>query len=59
LGVVEQIYADFDYPPAVEGLVRYMPLQPGDEPGEAALVERWAAFLHGEHEALQADRSRR
>ncbi len=55
LGVVEQIYADFDYPPTVEGFVRYMPLPPGDEPGEAALVERWAAFLRGERDALRAD----
>jgi hypothetical protein len=53
--VVEQIYADFDYPPAVEGFVRYMPLRPGDEPGEAALVERWAAFLRSEGDALQAE----
>jgi hypothetical protein len=26
LGAVEQIYADFEYPPAVERCVRYMPL---------------------------------
>lgn len=57
LGVVEEIYADFDYPPTIEGFVRYMPLRPGDEPGLAALVERWAAFLHDEHDALRADRS--
>jgi hypothetical protein len=59
LGVVEEIYADFDYPPTIEHFVRYMPLQPGDEPGEAALVERWASFLRDEHDALKADRSRR
>jgi hypothetical protein len=33
LGVGEEIYADFDYPPTVEGFVRYVPLRPGDEPG--------------------------
>jgi hypothetical protein len=58
LAVVEEIYADFDYPPTVEGFVRYMPLRAGDESGEAALVERWAAFLRDEHDAL-VDRSRR
>lgn len=52
LGVVEEIYADFDYPPALEGFVRYMPLQPGKEPGEAALFERWARFLRDERDAL-------
>jgi hypothetical protein len=54
LAVVEQLYADFDYPPAVERLVRYMPLQPGDEPGEAALMVRWEEFLRVEHDALRA-----
>ncbi|MCA1702005.1 MAG: DUF2247 family protein [Actinobacteria bacterium] len=52
LGVVEQIYADFDYPPALAPLVRYMPLSPGDEAGETALMQRWAEFLKREHEAL-------
>jgi hypothetical protein len=33
LGVVEQLYADFDYHPAVASFVRYMPLQPDDQPG--------------------------
>jgi hypothetical protein len=53
LGVVEEIYGDFEYPSAIQGFVRYMPLRPGDEHGEAALVERWAAFLREEHEALR------
>jgi hypothetical protein len=57
LGVVEEIYADFDYPPTVEGFVRYMPLRPGDEPGTAALIGRWAAFLRGEREALRTGTS--
>jgi hypothetical protein len=53
LGVVEAIYANFDYPPAVASLVRYMPLQVGDEPGDAALMKRWAEFLDREHDALR------
>ena len=54
LGVVEEIYADFDYPPSIQGFVRYMPLQPGEESGEAALFERWANFLRSEHDTLRA-----
>lgn len=52
LGVVEQIYADFDYPPSVAPFVRYMPLRPGDVAGEAALIDRWAAFLQRERDFL-------
>jgi hypothetical protein len=52
LGVVEAIYADFDYPPSVALFVRYMPLRPGDAAGKGALMARWAAFLNLEHEAL-------
>lgn len=53
LGVVEQIYADFDYPPAISRLIRYMPASvPGDEVGEAGLLQRWARFLDNEHRAL-------
>lgn len=52
LGVVEQIYADFDYPPSVAPFVRYMPLRPGDAAGEAALIGRWAEFLECERQAL-------
>lgn len=54
LGVVEQIYADFDYPPTVAPFVRYMPLKPGDEPGREALIQRWARFLDAEHRALKS-----
>jgi len=48
LGVVEQIYADFDYPPAVAAFVRYMPPPPESPTGEASLLERWAQFLADE-----------
>lgn len=54
LGVVEQIYANFDYPAAVSPFVRSAPLRPGDKAGEAALVEKWARFLDDEHQALTA-----
>jgi hypothetical protein len=45
LGVVELVYADFDYPEEIEGLVRFMPLQPSQEGGVAALMRRWGAFV--------------
>lgn len=48
LAVVEQIYADFDYPPAVAAFVRYMPPAPDAPTGEGALLERWAQFLADE-----------
>lgn len=53
LGVVEEIYADFDYPSAVASFVRYMPLRPGDEPGTGPLMDRWRRYLAGEGMALR------
>lgn len=53
LGVVEEIYADFEYPPSVTRFVRFMPIQPGDEAGEPALLRRWEAFVLSEGEALR------
>ena len=53
LGVVEEIYADFDYPPAVAPFVRYMPLRPGDEPGVGPIMARWADYLAREGAALR------
>ena len=54
LGFVEQIYAEFDYPPSMARFVRFMPLEVGDEPGEDPLMRRWAEFLNREQLALQA-----
>jgi hypothetical protein len=53
LGVVEEIYADFDYPLAVAPFVRYMPLRPGDEPGVGPLMAKWADYLDREGVALR------
>jgi hypothetical protein len=53
LGIVEEIYADFDYPPIVAPFVRYMPLQPGDKPGADLLMNRWRDYLVGEGTALR------
>ncbi|KXF76501.1 hypothetical protein ATN84_25685 [Paramesorhizobium deserti] len=43
--VVEEIYADFDYPEEVAPFVRYMPVADGEAVGEKALMEKWAAML--------------
>jgi hypothetical protein len=53
LGFAEEIYADFDYPPAVASFVRYMPLRPGDEPGIGPLMGRWRDYLDRERMALR------
>ena len=45
LGIVEQIYAAFEYPEAVAPFVRYMPPPPGEPVGEEALYERWSKYL--------------
>ncbi|HSY15306.1 MAG TPA: DUF2247 family protein [Jatrophihabitantaceae bacterium] len=55
LGVVEQVYADFDYPASVAAFVRYMPPPPDADVGEQALYERWAQYLAGEDAALRSE----
>lgn len=55
LGVVEQLYADFDYPPAVGRFVRYMPAQPGEPTGDEALMRKWEEYLANEGKALAKD----
>ena len=52
-GVIEEIYADFDYPPVVAPFVRYMPLRPGDVSGIGPLMDRWADYLARERVALR------
>lgn len=45
LGVVEMLYADFGYPPEIEGFVRYMPAPPGAASGLDAIEDRWNDYL--------------
>jgi hypothetical protein len=45
LGVVEQVYADFEYPEEIEGFVRFMPAQPGQVASVAAIEDRWVDYL--------------
>lgn len=51
LGVVEQVYADFEYPETIAPFVRYMPAPPGAPFGEAALLDRWKDWLDQERTA--------
>jgi hypothetical protein len=48
LGLVEHIYADFDYPEELEGFVRWMPAtEPVSSPEEAAVTmdQKWQRYL--------------
>lgn len=49
LAIVEQVYADFDYPDNISGFVRYMPSDEPDlgslEKNQARLYEKWEKFL--------------
>jgi hypothetical protein len=45
LEVVEMLYADFDYPEEIEGLVRFMPQPSGAATGHHAIERRWEEYL--------------
>lgn len=45
LEVIELLYAEFDYPEEISGLVRYIPAPPGGPTGPGTIEERWRAFL--------------
>lgn len=45
LEIVELLYADFEYPEEIQGLIRFMPLPPND-PSQP--VDRWREYLDGE-----------
>ncbi len=42
LELIEMLYADFEYPPEIQGLVRFMPKPQGAAP---TLKQRWRAYL--------------
>jgi hypothetical protein len=54
--VVEMLYADFGYPPAVKSFVRFMPPSPGEPFGMSALDERWRVYLETEAALYRARR---
>ena len=43
--VVEMLYADFDYPDEITGLVRFMPAEGGQAVGLRAIEERWRQYV--------------
>lgn len=45
LMVIEMLYADFDYPDEIQGLVRFMPTAPDEAAGVEAIEQRWRAFV--------------
>jgi len=49
---IADLYCDFDHPESIADLVPWMPLKPGQEAGEAAMMRRLEVFLREEHELL-------
>lgn len=45
LEVVEMLYADFEYPDEIQGIVRFMPPPPGAATGNPAIEGRWKDYL--------------
>ncbi|NYG58744.1 hypothetical protein BJ980_001667 [Nocardioides daedukensis] len=57
LEVIEMLYADFDYPAEIEGLVRFMPPPPGEPASGSGIEQRWRSYLSRMAEAYSARRS--
>ena len=58
LGIVEQIYADFDYPHEMVGFVRWMPAaEPvlNEESGLQIMYRNWLAYLSQAENAESAN----
>ena len=53
---IEMLYADFGYPDAIAGLVRFIPPPPGEPVGMTALDARWRAYLKAESDWFSARR---
>lgn len=45
LEVIELLYADFDHPSEIQGLVRYMPPPNGARTGLDAIRDRWVEYV--------------
>lgn len=57
LGVVEELYADFDYPESIASIVRYMPAIDPSLEGENQLFKNWSDILESFRQELLASRS--
>lgn len=53
LAAVEDVYELFDHPEELAGLIYYMPVPEGEEPGEAAIYDRWRRYLKTMEPRLQ------
>ena len=60
LGVVDDLYAEFDYPENIESFVAFLPPKDGWDPtkhtpteNENRLLKNWAMYLHDSPFALQ------
>jgi hypothetical protein len=43
--VVEMLFEDFDHPPEIYGLIRYMPVPKDEARGIAAIDQRWTDYV--------------
>ncbi|WP_422403358.1 DUF2247 family protein [Pseudomonas sp. GZD-209] len=57
LGVVEELYADFDYPESVASIVRYMPAADPSLEGEDQLLKNWSNLLDSFRRELEGSHS--
>jgi hypothetical protein len=42
---IEQVWEAFGHAPELNGLIRWMPVPPGGEPGEQGMLKRWREFV--------------
>lgn len=56
LGVVEDIYADFNYPKSMAPIVRYMPAADPSLVGEHQLIINWSNMMESLRVELQSNR---
>jgi hypothetical protein len=56
LALVEDLYCQYGHPEALAGLIRWMPLQPGETPGMPAIFQRWEAILRQMASAMNRHR---
>lgn len=53
--IIDEMFAEFEYPEAMEGFVTFMPLVGGEAAGVEAMDRRWKQFLNEEQKHF-ADR---
>jgi hypothetical protein len=42
---LEEVWEAFDHPPQLNRLIRWMPVPVGEPTGEAAMLDRWRAYV--------------